>query len=69
VVQHAELRQSRKTTALAVGISTVARMSAATCGTADPHVAEFIIGRAFARPVGSCGLRAFNFFICRARRT
>jgi hypothetical protein len=25
---------------------------------AVPHVAEFIIGRAFARPVGSCGLQA-----------
>jgi hypothetical protein len=39
----------------------VARMSAAKSGaslTIVPDVAEFIIGRAFARPVGSSGLRA-----------
>jgi hypothetical protein len=51
--------------------ASVARMSAAICGidfdqartrsgTTIPHVAEFIIGRAFARPVGSCGLRRYR---------
>ncbi len=39
-------------------------MSAAICGAdtaEDPDVAEPVIGRAFARPVGSSGLRAlFN---------
>src|SRR5690349_14886323 len=36
-------------------------MSAATSGTTlapPPDIAEFIIGRAFARPVGSSGLRS-----------
>jgi hypothetical protein len=32
-------------------------MSAATSGL-SPHIAEPVIGRAFARPVGSCGLLA-----------
>jgi hypothetical protein len=43
------------------GKQQVARMSTATCGMQMeyeiPDVAEFIIGRAFARPVGSSGLR------------
>ena len=36
----------------------VARMSEAICGIEEaPDVAEPVIGRAFARPVGSSGLR------------
>ncbi len=36
--------------------ATVARMSAAICGASFPDIAEPVIGRAFARPVGSSGL-------------
>jgi hypothetical protein len=39
-------------------------MSKATSGGLSravvPHIAEPVIGRAFARPVGSCGLLALN---------
>ena len=38
-------------------------MSAATCGIEQldvPDVAEPVVGRAFARPVGSSGLRIFD---------
>src|SRR4051812_2834603 len=35
---------------------TAARSTRMRSGTTIPHAAEFIIGRAFARPVGSCGL-------------
>ena len=41
--------------------ASMARMSEAMSGVwlRVPHVAEFIIGRAFARPGGSCGLPRF----------
>jgi hypothetical protein len=35
----------------------VARVSAAIPGPLFPHIAEPVIGRAFARPGGSCGLQ------------
>jgi hypothetical protein len=40
--------------------ASVARMSEARSGfvTRSPHIVEPVIGRAFARPVGSCGLTA-----------